>query len=324
MAKKIRNRPDPPAARRQGDARAARRHRAGPARHQHRRVQQDLQRADGRPERPDHPRPDHHLRGPQLHLHPQDPARGRPAAQGGRRREGLARPPAARRSARSPAPRSARSPRSRWPTSTPSTSRRRLTHHRGHGPLDGHRGRRLATHQPVRAQPASCTVGPSLGRPARPPRVDRGRPSAGPHGGTRPMPQHGKRYQELAKLVDRDRGLRAGRGMPTCSRRPADGQVRRHRVEAHIRLGVDPRHADQMVRGTVVLPHGTGKTVRVVVFAQGDKAQEALRGRRRRGRWRGPGQAHRGRLARLRRRARDARHDGHGRQARAASSAGAA
>ena len=48
-------------------------------------------------------------------------------------------------------------------------------------------------------------------------------------------------------------------------------------MEAHLRLGVDPRHADQMVRGTVVLPHGTGKVVRVVVFAQGEKAQEALR-----------------------------------------------
>ena len=48
-------------------------------------------------------------------------------------------------------------------------------------------------------------------------------------------------------------------------------------VEAHIRLGVDPRHADQMVRGTVVLPHGVGKTVRVLVFAQGDKGQEALK-----------------------------------------------
>ena len=48
-------------------------------------------------------------------------------------------------------------------------------------------------------------------------------------------------------------------------------------VEAHLRLGVDPRHADQMVRGTVVLPHGTGKIVRVAVFAQGEKAQEALR-----------------------------------------------
>ena len=48
-------------------------------------------------------------------------------------------------------------------------------------------------------------------------------------------------------------------------------------IEAHLRLGVDPRHADQMVRGTVVLPHGTGKSVRVAVFAQGEKAQEALR-----------------------------------------------
>ena len=48
-------------------------------------------------------------------------------------------------------------------------------------------------------------------------------------------------------------------------------------AEAHIRLGVDPRHADQMVRGTVVLPHGIGKKIRVIVFAQGDKAQEALK-----------------------------------------------
>lgn len=46
-------------------------------------------------------------------------------------------------------------------------------------------------------------------------------------------------------------------------------------VEVAIRLGVDPKHADQMVRGTVSLPHGTGKTVRVIVFAQGDKAEEA-------------------------------------------------
>ena len=49
-------------------------------------------------------------------------------------------------------------------------------------------------------------------------------------------------------------------------------------VEVHLRLGVDPRHADQLVRGTVVLPHGTGRTTRVIVFAQGEKAQEALRG----------------------------------------------
>jgi large subunit ribosomal protein L1 len=48
-------------------------------------------------------------------------------------------------------------------------------------------------------------------------------------------------------------------------------------AEAHIRLGVDPRHADQMVRGTVVLPHGTGQKIRVIAFAQGEKAQEALK-----------------------------------------------
>ena len=46
-------------------------------------------------------------------------------------------------------------------------------------------------------------------------------------------------------------------------------------IEVHIKLGVDPRHADQQVRGTVSLPHGTGKTRRVLVFAKGDKAKEA-------------------------------------------------
>ena len=81
-----------------------------------------LQREDAGQARPDHPGPDHDLRGSQLHLHPQDAARGRPAAQGGGRREGRVRRPVARRSARSRAARSARSPRSRWPTSTRSTS----------------------------------------------------------------------------------------------------------------------------------------------------------------------------------------------------------
>ncbi|MBX3032154.1 MAG: 50S ribosomal protein L1 [Chloroflexi bacterium] len=89
------------------------------------------------------------------------------------------------------------------------------------------------------------------------------------------MPSHGKRYQELAKLVDRtevyapDAAAELLRDTAKVNFDPT--------VEAHIRLGVDPRHADQMVRGTVVLPHGVGKTVRVAVFAQGDKGQEALR-----------------------------------------------
>jgi large subunit ribosomal protein L1 len=86
---------------------------------------------------------------------------------------------------------------------------------------------------------------------------------------------HGKKYTEAAKLVDRERlyePLEAAELIKQTSYVAFDASV-----EAHIRLGVDPRHADQMVRGTVVLPHGTGKVVRVVVFAQGDKAQEALR-----------------------------------------------
>ena len=86
---------------------------------------------------------------------------------------------------------------------------------------------------------------------------------------------HGKKYLDASKLVDHDRlyppeeAAELVRQTSTTNFDPS--------IEAHLRLGVDPRHADQMVRGTVVLPHGTGKVVRVVVFAQGEKAQEALR-----------------------------------------------
>ena len=89
------------------------------------------------------------------------------------------------------------------------------------------------------------------------------------------MTQHGKKYVEAAKLVDRTKAygpLEAVELVKETSVVNFDPSV-----EAHIRLGVDPRHADQMVRGTVVLPHGTGKVVRVAVFAQAEKAQETLR-----------------------------------------------
>jgi len=89
------------------------------------------------------------------------------------------------------------------------------------------------------------------------------------------MATHGKKYQEAAKLVERERNYppeEAAELLRQTSQVGFDATV-----EAHIRLGVDPRHADQMVRGTVVLPHGTGQRVRAVVFAQGEKAQEALR-----------------------------------------------
>ena len=88
------------------------------------------------------------------------------------------------------------------------------------------------------------------------------------------MGKHGKRYQEAAKLVEHGKIYEPQEAMvllketSTVKFEPS--------VEAHIRLGVDPRHADQMVRGTVTLPHGTGKEVRVAVFAQGDKAAEAI------------------------------------------------
>ena len=83
-----------------------------------------------------------------------------------------------------------------------------------------------------------------------------------------------KAYEAAAKLVDRDRlytpieAVRLAKQTSTTKRFDAT-------VEVAMRLGVDPRKADQMVRGTVSLPHGTGKTARVAVFATGDKADEA-------------------------------------------------
>jgi large subunit ribosomal protein L1 len=86
---------------------------------------------------------------------------------------------------------------------------------------------------------------------------------------------HGKKYLEAAKLVDRERVYSPEEAAALAKETAFVGFDAT--VEAHLRLGVDPRHADQMVRGTVVLPHGTGNVVRVAVFALGDKAQEALR-----------------------------------------------
>jgi large subunit ribosomal protein L1 len=86
---------------------------------------------------------------------------------------------------------------------------------------------------------------------------------------------HGKHYVEAAKLVEVGKvydPAEAAQLVKDTTTVKFDASV-----EAHLRLGVDPRHADQMVRGTVALPSGTGKVVRVAVFAQGEKAQEALR-----------------------------------------------
>ncbi|MBZ4668930.1 MAG: large subunit ribosomal protein [Epulopiscium sp.] len=85
--------------------------------------------------------------------------------------------------------------------------------------------------------------------------------------------KRGKKYIEAAKLIDRSTLYEAREAMELVQK-VAIAKFD-ETVEAHIKLGVDSRHADQQVRGAVVLPHGTGKTVRVLVFAKGDKAKEA-------------------------------------------------
>ncbi|MBR4514318.1 MAG: 50S ribosomal protein L1 [Lachnospiraceae bacterium] len=84
----------------------------------------------------------------------------------------------------------------------------------------------------------------------------------------------GKRYLEAAKLIEKANTYDLGEAVALV-KKSASAKFD-ETVEAHFRLGVDGRHADQQVRGAVVLPHGTGKTVRVLVFAKGDKVDEAL------------------------------------------------
>lgn len=85
--------------------------------------------------------------------------------------------------------------------------------------------------------------------------------------------KRGKKYAEAAKLIERDKQYEVAEAI-SLIKKTATAKFD-ETVEAHIRLGVDGRHADQQVRGAVVLPHGTGKTVRVLVFAKGDKVAEA-------------------------------------------------
>src|SRR6202158_5532380 len=88
-----------------------------------------------------------------------------------------------------------------------------------------------------------------------------------------PEKKHSKRFTELAKMVERGKEYSPHEGVKLIketSKAKFDTTV-----ELHLRMGVDPKQADQMVRGAAVLPNGTGKTVRVIVFAQGDKARDA-------------------------------------------------
>jgi len=87
------------------------------------------------------------------------------------------------------------------------------------------------------------------------------------------MPKRGKKYQDSVKSFDRQEEFDVNNGVQHVLETAKANFD--ETVELHVRLGVDPRHADQQVRGAVVLPHGTGKKVRVLVFAKGDKAEEA-------------------------------------------------
>src|ERR1700742_3772205 len=87
------------------------------------------------------------------------------------------------------------------------------------------------------------------------------------------MPHVGKKFRQAAAKVDRGKKY----SLEDACKLVPETKVAKfdESVDVAIRLGVDPKHADQMVRGAVVLPHGTGKSLRVVVIAKGDKANEA-------------------------------------------------
>ncbi|MHB8574189.1 MAG: 50S ribosomal protein L1 [Dehalococcoidia bacterium] len=87
------------------------------------------------------------------------------------------------------------------------------------------------------------------------------------------MAQHGKKYLEAEKLIDRKKLYPPAEGVALAKQ--AKFAKFDETVEMHLRTGLDPRHADQQVRGTALLPHGLGKTVRVLVFAEGEAARAA-------------------------------------------------
>lgn len=87
------------------------------------------------------------------------------------------------------------------------------------------------------------------------------------------MARHGKRYSQAVGLVDRAKAYSIDEAVGVLTQFPKTKFD--ETVDLSFNLGVDPKHADQLVRGTVVLPHGTGKSVRVLVFTQGDKSKDA-------------------------------------------------
>src|SRR5262245_45860020 len=91
--------------------------------------------------------------------------------------------------------------------------------------------------------------------------------------GEKIMAKTGKRYTDLMKLVNREHNYPLDEAV-AIAKKMANAKFD-ETIELHFRLGIDPRHSDQQVRNTVLLPHGLGKTVRVLVFAQGEDARIA-------------------------------------------------
>ena len=120
---------------------------------------------------------------------------------------------------------------------------------------------------------SSTRRGKTEGRaPARPPMWEATEVAVWTTGGKR-MAKRGRNYTSARGAIDQERLYTPLEGMRLL--KSLDGAKFDETVEVHFRLGVDVRHADQIVRGTTMLPHGTGKTMRVAVFAEGDKAREA-------------------------------------------------
>ncbi|HEX5938731.1 MAG TPA: 50S ribosomal protein L1 [Dehalococcoidia bacterium] len=88
------------------------------------------------------------------------------------------------------------------------------------------------------------------------------------------MPKHGRKYNEALARIDQDKAYPPEEAVKLA--KDAAFAKFDETVELHLRTGLDPRHADQQIRGTALLPHGLGKKVRVVVFAEGEAAREAL------------------------------------------------
>src|SRR6266550_7254359 len=204
-------------------------HRARSARRQHHGVLQAVQRADPGDGGPGDPGRAHHLRRPDVLVHPQAAARRGADQAGGGHREGLGRA---------------------------EPGQGRVTH-----PRTGHRHRPEEDGGPQRQR---CRDG---GEDHRWDREEHGR------GGRGMTTVHGKRYREAITTFDHAEEHTPAEAIGIVKSIP--GAKFDETVEASFRLGIDTRKQDQTLRGTVTLPNGSGRTVRVAVFAQGEKAREA-------------------------------------------------